>query len=293
MKKLLMAGGVAALIMGMSACSSSTSSSSTDKGLSDSIANYLGKVQGSYYAERVKSLPESEQQKFKKQSFLRALKQVLEADTADMAYMIGLQVGTGMAESLNQFSQQGVDINRKAVYDEFSKAFLADSVDQTQLMEAQTTFQQLMTRAQQIIQQKQMEQRQAELAKVPVRKEEGKKYVDDIKSNDSSVMTSESGLSYKVVKQGNGDTPKDGDRVKVKYTGKLTDGTVFDSNDSAVFGINGVIPGFAEGLKMMNPGSKYVLYIPSDLAYGDQGNPTIPGGSTLVFDVEVLEILPN
>ena len=136
MKKLLMAGGVAALIMGMSSCSSSTSSSSTDKGLTDSIATYLGKVQGSYYSERVTSLPESEQQKFKKQSFLRGLKQVLEADTSDMAYMIGLQVGTGMAESLNQFSQQGVDINRKAVYDEFAKSFLADSVDQAQLMDS-------------------------------------------------------------------------------------------------------------------------------------------------------------
>ncbi|MDE6248939.1 MAG: FKBP-type peptidyl-prolyl cis-trans isomerase [Paramuribaculum sp.] len=292
MKKLLMAGGVVALIMGMSSCSSSTSSSSTDKGLTDSIATYLGKVQGSYYSERVTSLPESEQQKFKKQSFLRGLKQVLEADTSDMAYMIGLQVGTGMAESLNQFSQQGVDINRKAVYDEFAKSFLADSVDQAQLMEAQTTFQQLMNQAQQLIQQKQMEKRQAELAKVPERKEEGKKYVDDIKSNDPSVVTSESGLSYKVVEQGSGATPQDGDRVRVKYTGKLPDGTVFDSNESAVFGVNGVIPGFAEGLKMMNPGSKYVLYIPSDLGYGDQGNPTIPGGSTLVFDVEVLEILP-
>lgn len=104
-----------------------------------------------------------------------------------------------------------------------------------------------------------------------------------------------SGLQYQVVKEGAGAKPTLTDRVKVHYHGTLTDGTVFDSSvdrgEPIVLSVNGVIPGWTEALQLMPVGSKWKLFIPSDLAYGDRGaGPTIKGGATLIFDVELISI---
>ena len=111
------------------------------------------------------------------------------------------------------------------------------------------------------------------------------------------VKTTETGLQYRVITAGGGALPLDGDKVKVHYSGKLIDGTVFDSSvergEPAEFFTNQVIPGWTEALKMMPVGSKYELVIPAALAYGDRGTGPIPAGSTLVFEVELLDILPN
>ena len=110
------------------------------------------------------------------------------------------------------------------------------------------------------------------------------------------VITTASGLKYKVVRGGEGKSPTDDDVVLVNYTGSLKDGTIFDKNDQAGFPVNGVVPGFSEALKVMQRGGKYRVWIPSALGYGpqDQKNPqtgvvAIPGGSDLIFDVELLE----
>jgi FKBP-type peptidyl-prolyl cis-trans isomerase len=105
-----------------------------------------------------------------------------------------------------------------------------------------------------------------------------------------------SGLVYKETKAGNGDAPKATDTVKVHYAGKLTDGTEFDSSikrgEPATFPLNGVIKCWTEGLQKMKVGGKATLTCPSDIAYGDQGRPpTIKPGATLVFDVELIEIV--
>ena len=112
----------------------------------------------------------------------------------------------------------------------------------------------------------------------------------------SGVKTTSSGLQYREIVSGNGRKPGASDRVKVHYTGKLTDGTVFDSSvqrgQPAEFGLNQVIPGWTEGLQLMNIGSKYELFIPAQLAYGDRGaGNAVPPGATLVFEVELLDIL--
>jgi FKBP-type peptidyl-prolyl cis-trans isomerase FklB len=109
---------------------------------------------------------------------------------------------------------------------------------------------------------------------------------------------SNSGLYYKVVQEGSGETPKATDKVSVKYTGKLIDGTVFDSTDQNAgqprqFMVNGVIPGWKEGLQLMKKGSKYEFYIPSDLAYGERAQRQIPANSALIFEVELLDIIPT
>lgn len=111
------------------------------------------------------------------------------------------------------------------------------------------------------------------------------------------VVTTESGLQYKVLTKGTGDThPSASDRVKVHYHGTLTDGTVFDSSISRgqpiEFGLNQVIKGWTEGLQLMVEGEKTRLFIPSELAYGNRNAGTIPAGSALIFDVELIKINP-
>ncbi len=109
------------------------------------------------------------------------------------------------------------------------------------------------------------------------------------------VMTTDSGLQYEVIVAGEGRTPLAHERVRVHYTGTLIDGTEFDSSRDgapATFGVSQVIKGWVEGLQLMPLGSRYKLYIPSELAYGNQQvGPVIAPGSTLIFDVELLEIL--
>ena len=110
------------------------------------------------------------------------------------------------------------------------------------------------------------------------------------------VITTPSGLEYKVVSAGTGEHPKPTDQVSVNYSGKLLDGTEFDASakhgGAAKFGVNQVIPGWQEALVLMKPGAKYQLWIPPRLAYDLDSPPMIPPGSLLVFDVELVSILP-
>ena len=110
------------------------------------------------------------------------------------------------------------------------------------------------------------------------------------------VQTTESGLQYEVVKKAEGAQPKVSDVVSVHYQGSLVDGSVFDSSiergEPVEFPVGGVIPGWVEGLQLMKVGEKYKFYIPSELAYGAQSpTPAIPANSTLVFEVELLDIV--
>lgn len=124
----------------------------------------------------------------------------------------------------------------------------------------------------------------------------GEKYLAE-NGKRPEVKTLPSGLQYEVITEGNGPMPEATDQVEVHYTGKLIDGTVFDSSVDrgvpATFGVTQVIPGWVEALQLMKAGSKWRLFIPSNLAYGPNGAPGSPIGpnATLVFDVELLKVI--
>lgn len=125
-------------------------------------------------------------------------------------------------------------------------------------------------------------------------KDSGNKYIDDFVAKEGATKT-QSGLAYKVLVPGSDKKPKASDTVKVHYHGTLTDGTVFDSSverqKEVSFPLNRVIKGWTEGLQLIGEGGKIKLVIPSDLGYGDHGAPPkIPGGATLIFEVELFNI---
>lgn len=128
-------------------------------------------------------------------------------------------------------------------------------------------------------------------------KESGKKFIADYLKNNSNAKQTASGLVYKIIKEGSGKKPAASDTVEVHYHGTLTNGTVFDSsvkrNKKISFPLNRVIPGWTEGLQLIKEGGKIKLVIPSNLAYGNAGAPpSIPGGATLIFEVELFKVNP-
>ena len=123
----------------------------------------------------------------------------------------------------------------------------------------------------------------------------GKAFLEENKKKEN-VVTLPSGLQYEVITEGNGKKPKATDCVRCHYEGTLIDGTLFDSSikrgEPAVFGVNQVIQGWVEALQLMSEGAKWKLYIPSELGYGAHGaGEMIPPHSTLVFEVELIEVL--
>jgi FKBP-type peptidyl-prolyl cis-trans isomerase len=196
--------------------------------------------------------------------------------TDSVSYALGQAMYT-------EWQRQGVSFNCEKV----SEALLA--AEKGEFAFSEETINNLMQR----FQAKLEGDRQAQAEK---NKADGKAFIEKMRNNKSVYMT-ESGLAYQCKKKGNGKKPTATDKVKVHYTGKLIDGTVFDSSvergEPITFPLNAVIAGWTEGLQLMDEGSRYILYIPSNLGYGDQTMGTIPAGSTLVFEVELLEINPQ
>lgn len=196
-----------------------------------------------------------------------------------ISYSIGHNIGNNLKEP---YMKINFDILSEGIKDAISdtKKLLTDEQMQNVML---------------VFNQRVMEQREA-VAKVQsaAAKEKGKKFLDENAKKDG-VIVLPSGLQYKVLVKGDGPSPKPEDKVSVHYTGTLIDGTKFDSsydrNAPATFGVTQVIKGWTEALQLMHVGDKWQLFIPSDLAYGDNGAGGVIGpGEVLVFEVELLGI---
>ncbi len=170
------------------------------------------------------------------------------------------------------------------------KAAFNDMVGGTAILTAEQEEQVIM----QFFTKKQEEQQKEQAKQYEETKNAGETFLAE-NAKRPEVKTTESGLQYEVITEGKGNKPAATDVVKVHYKGTLIDGTVFDSSydrgEPAEFPLNGVIKGWTEGLQLMSVGSKYKLYIPYQLGYGERGaGGTIQPYSALIFDVELLEI---
>lgn len=203
-----------------------------------------------------------------------------------VSYFIGTQVGGGLK---NNLKSQGVEVDVEnliqAIRDQFEGK--PPKFKQEELNAAMEAFEAVMKG-------KQAEMEKAKMAKAGEDKAAGEKFLID-NGKKPGVTTTASGLQYEILKKGDGAKPLATDKVKVHYHGTLMDGKVFDSSVDRgmpiVFGVQEVIKGWTEALQLMPVGSKWKIYIPSNLAYGDNGaGPDIGPGATLIFEVELLGI---
>lgn len=213
-------------------------------------------------------------------------KSAFKNDDQKSAYALGASLGRYMENSLKEQEKLGIKLDKDQLIAGVQDAFADKSKLSDQ--EIEQTLQTFETRVKTAAQQKMEKDASENEAK-------GKSYRDAF-AKEKGVKTSKSGLLYKVEKAGTGETPKDSDTVVVNYKGTLIDGKEFDNSytrgEPLSFRLDGVIPGWTEGLKNIKKGGKIQLVIPPDLAYGKTGVPGIPANSTLVFDVELLDIKP-
>lgn len=203
-----------------------------------------------------------------------------------VSYILGLNIGS-------QFKANDINVDEASFMAGVTSA-LADQqpeMSQEDIQATMTSFQEAMVKKHEEAEKKRAEEAAAVGKK---NQEEGAKFLADNGKRDG-VTTTSSGLQYEVVEEGKGAKPRAEDTVTVHYKGTLIDGTEFDSsykrNEPASFAVGAVIPGWVEALQLMNEGSKYKLYIPSDLAYGPGGTGgEIGPNATLVFEVELIKI---
>ncbi|MEO7198842.1 MAG: FKBP-type peptidyl-prolyl cis-trans isomerase [Dokdonella sp.] len=202
----------------------------------------------------------------------------LKTDKDKVSYMIGMDVGRGLVQIKDELD---LNVVIQALKDEFAGSKTALTQEESQQVR------------QDFMQKLQTKRVAEEKVAADKNKAEGEAFLTKNKSK-AGIKTTASGLQYQVVKQGTGPKPKETDTVKVDYTGTKIDGTTFDSSvergEPATFPLNGVIKGWTEGLQLMPVGSEYKLFIPADLAYGENAPPSIGANATLIFDVKLISI---
>ena len=211
---------------------------------------------------------------------------VLETELQKQAYGLGASIGMFTNRNLEQQKTLGVTLEHELILRGFQDSLAGNSVIEKE--EIQTLMMNL---------EKTMKEKQQEAAAASAEKslEEGAGFLAE-NAKKEGVQVTESGIQYQVLTAAEGEKPQATDTVKVNYRGTLIDGTEFDSSykrgEPAVFPLNRVISGWTEGVQLMSVGSKYKFTIPSDLAYGPNGNPpVIPGNAVLEFEIELLEIV--
>lgn len=209
----------------------------------------------------------------------------LDTEQAKQAYSLGVSAGRYLESTIQEYDKIAVELNSDLIIQGVKDGLAGNS------SVSDDEIQQLLASLDEQYRAKQAEIAAAESEAVIAA---GKAYLEQNAAKEGVTVT-DSGLQYEVLEQGDGPKPEATDVVKVHYTGTLTDGTKFDSSydrdEAAEFPLNRVIPGWTEGVQLMNVGSKYKFTIPSELAYGERDMGVITPHSVLVFEVELLEIV--
>lgn len=293
MKKLILAISAAAVMTGVVSCSKTSSFDASEKALGDSLATTFGNMMGQRFGEQLQQMQASNNpdfDKIDKSQIMRGIETVLNADTSNLSYLTGIQIGMQMMNTVIGGTQSGVPVDGAKMAAAFKAGLDADSLN---IAAAQAEYQRVQMNVQSLGDRKAAA---AAAVQIEANGKAGAAFVDSIKAADSSVATTESGLSYKIENAGEGNKVTKADKVKLNYKGMTIDGNVFDETKENPLEMTAgnFIPGFTEGLEMLGKGGKATLYIPGNLAYGEKGVPQINIGpnSTLVFEVEVVDIIP-
>ena len=279
-KSILSLLAVVAMVCAFASCNKTAQKSETNNersAMSDSVAMIQGYMTGQQLGQQFMMMA-MQGMPVDTVEFLKGFKKGI-ADTTKFSYYAGQIQGVQTAMGL---AKEGIDTKIFAEYLEY--ALKGDTTKMTMDQEAAYNYIQNYYSKKQEIENKE---------KYGKNIDEGKKAIEDFaKQND--VITTESGLAYRYATKGTGKSPVDGDKVKVTYRGTLVNGTEFDKSEEPVeFGVNQVIPGWTELLKLMKEGDQVIAYIPYDLAYGANGSgSSIEPFSTLIFDVTLLEVIP-
>lgn len=281
---------VALILTVISATSFSSCNNKAEVTLSDKV-DTLSYVQGIILGENL-SQQLNYDPKINKDEFLKGFKSGLNADSSQYSFIAGQSVGLNISNNMERdIYVLGVMMNKEILYNAFYSIIKEDSVlfkDEDINQIANRIFEELL--------EKKKEQEMARLAEAPEAKEnlaKGEAWLAE-KEKEEGVIKTESGLLYKVIKEGTGKRPSATDKITCNYKGSLIDGTVFESsynrNKPAEFALNGVIKGWSEALQLMNEGAKYEIYIPANLGYGALTNGSIPANSVLIFELELISV---
>lgn len=274
MKKIL---SLAAAALMMVSCNGSANKNLT---ASDSISDLMGEMYGYGVAGQMKNGPDSA--KFDKNAFLQGMEMVANLDTADMSKVQGMQMGMQVLQMQMQLKEQKVNFDKQKFVAAFKKAFTADSMKDPQMIQMQLM--PLIERA----------SREAKLNDPIAKKNKADGEAYAAKMVKEGYTKTASGLVYKMLSEGSGETFTADQTIDIKYEGKLIDGKVFDAtqgDETRAMSPNQLVPGFREALMLMKPGAKMIAVIPSDLAYGIDGRGDIIGSNaTLVFTIETVGV---
>lgn len=285
MKKLIVFAASAALVLSMSACGSKKSA--TLDNAADSLSYGIGIMQGQRLAS-AKTMGYPELQNLDIELYLKGVSEAANAADDKTSYYMGLNDGVQMKKSFDQMSEQfGLDLDFQEFFIAYAQALRGDSILAIESNRVSTLCDSIVAAAREAKEQAELDS----IAKTPeaiANLEAGMAFLA-AKEQEEGVQKTASGLLYKVVKEGKGETFKANSRIELNYVGKFINDSIFDQGQNVKFVASQMVPGFGEGLQLMSPGAKYILYIPSDLAYGVRGRGAdMPSNSTLVFEVETI-----
>lgn len=282
MKKMILA---IAMLMAMGMQSASAATEAEFKAQQDSLSKAYGKYFGlvlAYMGEQDKKINIDE--------FFKAFDVVMQADTANQGYMNGLFVGMELTSKMMQNKlQKGITIDKALMVQALKDAVATKGLDQSTVSKAYSDMA--------VLEQNTELMGRAFNPKTIAMKKAGEEYIAKLMAAGEGYVKTASGLVYKMEKQGNGKCYGDNEDVRMLYTGKHVDGSIFDqSRDTTSLNSGRVVEGFKEALMLMSPGAKMIAVLPSDIAYGDQGagrrqsgEYSINPGETLVFEIETFE----
>lgn len=282
MKKMILA---IAMLMAVGMQSASAATEAEFKAQQDSLSKAYGKYFGlvlAYMGEQDK--------KINIDDFFKAFNVVMQADTANQSYMNGLFVGMELTSKMMQNKlQKGITLDKALMVQALKDAVATKGLDQSTVSKAYSDMA--------VLEQNTELMGRAFNPKTIAMKKAGEEYIAKLMAAGEGYVKTASGLVYKMEKQGNGKCYGDNEEVRMLYTGKHVDGSIFDqSRDTTSLNSGRVVEGFKEALMLMSPGAKMIAVLPSDIAYGDQGagrrqngEYSINPGETLVFEIETFE----